>query len=223
MQTGMRKPIALNEWTYSHIKERILNLDFKPGEKINIDEFVEKLGISRTPIRDALLRLSNENLIDVKPRVGYFVSQITEQDIRDIFEIRQIIETRAIKSVIENLPDSEILSIQNLILDCQSEIEKSGDLHHFVEVDIQFHTLIHRQMENRLLSKFMQDMNDLTYRIRVISLQSEENIKLSINEHLKVVKALLERDQIEAENCIVDHLVKTTERMISIVRGVYEA
>ena len=109
------KPSALTDWTYHYLKEKILNLELKPGQQINIEEFTEKLEVSRTPIREAFLKLASEGLIEVRPRVGYFVVEITEQDIRDLFEIREIIETRATKKASELLTDEELESMQKLI------------------------------------------------------------------------------------------------------------
>jgi len=216
-----KKPIALNEWTYDFLKQKIFNLEFRPGDRINIEELMETMGISRSPLSHALLRLANENLVDIRPHVGHFVSSITEQDVQDIFEIRQLIESRAVARAIKNLSDIELKKMKMKILDCEREV-KNGNLENFVDVDIEFHSFLHQQVQNRLLSEFMQDMNDLTYRIRVISLQSIENIELSFKEHLKILDSLIARNEELSIKYINDHLQKTTERMVSLVKGVNE-
>lgn len=211
------KPISLNNWTYDHIKNKILNLEIKPGDQIHIDEVTKKLEVSRTPVREAFLRLANENLIDIKPRVGYFVSEITEKNILDIFEIRKIFETRAALKSIEKITDFELQTIKKLLLECEKKVE-NGNPQCFVEVDIKFHEFIQEQIQNKFLSEFMQSMNDLTYRIRIMSLRSKENIDLSIIEHQNILESLTNRDPEKIDYYICDHLEKVCKRMISLFK-----
>lgn len=210
------KPSALTDWTYDFIKEKILNLEIKPGEQINIDEIAEKLKVSRTPIREAFLKLAAEGLIEVRPRVGYFVVQITEQVIRDLFEIREIIETRAVKKAILLMSNDDLNAMKILVDETRDAVEK-GDLGTFVQNDFKFHKYLQNQIQNKLLSSFMDSMNDLTYRVRVSSFQSEENIEQTVIEHNNIYKALSVRDSDEAEKYICDHLEKVCERMINLL------
>ena len=210
-----KKPASLNDWTYDFLKDKILNIELKPGDQIHIDEFTKKLEISRTPIRDAFLRLENENLIEIKPRVGYFVSAITMQNIRDIFEIREIFETRAAIKSIEKITDFEIETIKKLLSVCKKEVE-NGNLQCFIDTDIEFHEFIQEQSQNKFLSEFMNSMNDLTYRIRVVSTQSKENIDLSIIEHQNILESMIKRDPKKIEFSICDHLEKACGRMINL-------
>lgn len=214
-----KKPAALTEWTYQYIKEMILNLEIKPGEQINIEEFTEKLEVSRTPIREAFLKLESEGLIDVRPRVGYFVVEITEQDIQDLFEIREIIETRAARKAAESLTDEELESIKELIQDCYKAVE-IGDFQKFVPAEIKFHGFLQENIENRRLLAIMDGLNDLMYRVRVLSLQSQENVEKTLIEHQKILDALVQRDGDLAEKAMNDHLIKVCDRIVKLLQEI---
>ena len=207
------KPSALTDWTYHYLKEKILNLEIKPGQQINIDEFTEKLEVSRTPIREAFLKLASEGLIDVRPRVGYFVSDITEQDIRDLFEIREIIETRAAKKAAELLTDEELESMQDLISESHKAVEE-GNFDIYLKNEIEFHEYLEKHIQNKRLNSFIEGLNDLTYRERVMSTHSIENINQSMIEHQKIMDGLKKRDCNLAEWYMGEHLHNVSERLV---------
>ena len=162
-KTSEKKPAALNDWTYHYLKEKILNLEIKPGEQIHIEDFIEKLEVSRTPIREAFLRLANESLIEIKPRVGYFVSEITEQDIRDLFEAREMFETRAARNAAELFSDKDLEKMKILIAESTKAVEKEN-LSKYLEIEIEFHNYLQKHIQNKRILAFMDSLNDLTYR-----------------------------------------------------------
>jgi len=207
------KPFALTDWTYHYLKEKILNLELKPGQQINIDEFTEKLEVSRTPIREAFLKLASEGLIEVRPRVGYFVADITEQDIRDLFEIREIIETRATKKAAELLTDEELESMQSLISESRKAVDE-GNFDIYLRNEIQFHEYLQKHIQNKRLNSIIEGLNDLTHRERVMSTQSLENINQSIIEHQRIMDGLAKRDGNLAEWYMGEHLHNVSERLV---------
>ena len=208
-----KKPAALTNWTYKLLKEMILNLEIMPGKQIHIEELIEKLEVSRTPVREAFLKLASEGLIEVRPRVGYFVSDITEQDIRDLFEIREIIETRAAKKAAITLTDEEIDSMKKLISDSYKALE-DNNFNIYLENEIQFHEYLKKHINNKRLLAFMDSLNDLTHRERVMSTQSIENIHLTLREHQRILDGLEKRDGDLAEWFMGEHLHNVSERLV---------
>ncbi len=81
----LSKPKVLTDWVYAILKDEILSLRLKPGSQLHIVKLSERLGLSRTPIREALLRLENQGLVEVHPRIGFFVSGVTESDMAELF------------------------------------------------------------------------------------------------------------------------------------------
>lgn len=216
-----QKPAALNEWTYHYLKEKILNLEIGPGEQIHIDDFMEKLEVSRTPIREAFLKLAGEGLVDVKPRVGYFVVEISENDIRDLFEVREIIETRAARQAAELLSDEDIKNIEKLLEESEIAVEKE-DIEKFLENEIKFHEYLQKHIQNKRFLSFLDSINDLTYRERKLSVKSKENIKQTLVEHRCILEGLQKRDPQLAEWFMGEHIHNVSLRLIEMVKKLNE-
>jgi DNA-binding GntR family transcriptional regulator len=207
------KPYALTDWTYHYIKEKILNLEIKPGQQINIDEFTEKLEVSRTPIREAFLKLASEGLLEVRPRVGYFVVDITEQEIRDLFEIREIVESRAAKKAASQLSEQDLEEMKDLMTESHKAVENS-DFQLYLSNEIKFHGYLQKHIHNKRLTAFMDGLNDLTYRERMLSIRAIDNIKQTLVEHQRILDGLIKRDGNLAEWYMGEHLHNVSERLI---------
>ena len=210
------KPSALTDWTYQYLKKSILNLDFRPGEQLHIEEFTKKLEVSRTPIREAFLRLATEGLVDVRPRVGYFVSDITEQDIRDLFEVREIVETRAARQAAEALTDEELEKLKALLQESEQAV-KDGDFTTYINNDVKFHDYLQKHVSNQRLQAVMESLNDLTHRERVLSTRMNINIKCTLVEHGKIVEALVDRDGKAASDFMAEHLKNVCQRLVDFI------
>lgn len=211
------KPAALTDWTYQYLKKSILNLDFRPGEQLHIEEFTKKLEVSRTPIREAFLRLATEGLVDVRPRVGYFVSDITEQDIRDLFEVREIVETRAARQAAEALTDEELEKLKTLLEESEQAV-KEGDFKTYINNDVEFHDYLQKHVSNQRLLAVMESLNDLTHRERVLSTRMNINIKCTLVEHGKIVEALVDRDGKAASDFMAEHLKNVCQRLVDFIK-----
>jgi DNA-binding GntR family transcriptional regulator len=192
-------------------------LDFRPGEQLHIEEFTEKLEVSRTPIREAFLRLATEGLVDVRPRVGYFVSDITEQDIRDLFEVREIVETRAASQAAEALTDKELEKLKALLRESEQAV-KDGDYTTYINNDVKFHDYLQKHVNNQRLLSVMESLNDLTHRERVLSTRMNINIKCTLVEHGKIVEALVARDGKAAGEYMAEHLKNVCQRLVDFIK-----
>jgi DNA-binding GntR family transcriptional regulator len=212
------KPKGLTDWAYDYIKTQILNLEIRPGDQIDIESFAEMMGVSRTPIREAFLRLASDGLLEVRPRVGYFVVDITEEDIRELFEVREIIESRAARRAAESLTDDELDELVQMVEELKRSVENE-DFDTYLENEINFHEFLQRHMGNRRLTEIMESLNDLTYRERVISLHTTETFEQTIIEHERVVKALLKRDGDEAAWFMGEHLKNASDRVTAYLRS----
>jgi DNA-binding GntR family transcriptional regulator len=109
------KPVGLTDWAYEQIKEAILKIQFAPGTQLQIETLVAELGTSRTPIREALLRLEKDGLVRVVPRVGFFVKEFTYRDLEELYEVRELLESRAVKNAVSNLLDEDLDLIDKLL------------------------------------------------------------------------------------------------------------
>lgn len=216
MQLEPAKPAALTDWAYGAIKQAILNLEFAPGAQLRVDELAERMGISRTPIREALLRLETEGLVRIVPRVGFFVAEITRRDLIELFEIRQLLESHATKRAAAQLTDEDLAFIDQLLEQARAAVAQ-GDLARFQETEIAFHDFFVEHAQNRRLLALMASIRDLTYRQRVLSLASVENVRQSLVEHQRIAEALRQRDPELAGRRMAEHMAAARDRLLEFV------
>lgn len=180
---------------------------------MQIETLADQMGVSRTPVREALLQLEQDGLTQVVPRVGVFVTGISKRDLEELYELRELLESRATEEAAQRLSDEDLDLVDRLLEESKAAIEK-GDIEKFLEVEIEFHNLLTEGARNRRLISIMDGLRDLTYRWRIISLRSQENVRLSLIEHQGIAKALRQRDASKAGKLMGDHIRSASERMI---------
>jgi DNA-binding GntR family transcriptional regulator len=210
------RPSALSDWVYTTIKDAILHLQFPPGIQLHVDELADKMGTSRTPIREALLRLEKDGLVRTVPRVGVFVTQITRNDLKELFEIRQLLEDYAVKSATPLLTEEDLAYMERLWEENVNAVEL-GDRERFLRAEIGFHTYLVDRATNRHLSAIMESLRDLTYRERVLSMQSEDNLRNTLTEHRRILDALHKRDAELAGSLMAQHLGDARDRILQLL------
>ncbi len=211
-RADVSKPAALTDWAYEIIKDEILKLRIEPGRQLRVEELAERLGISRTPIREALLKLERDGLLQVIPRVGYFVTAMSGDDLRDLFEVRELLEARAVKQATGHLTARDLGCLEQL-LDESARAVAEENLSRYLEIDIEFHDLLLQRAENRRLITIMESVRDLTFRERVFSLRSPKNVQATLREHRAILDALRNKDAEAAGRLMERHLIGASERL----------
>jgi DNA-binding GntR family transcriptional regulator len=214
MRTTFQKPKLLKNWAYETIKSWILNHEIKPHQQLKVETLSEKMKVSRTPIRGALLKLESDGLISTLPQVGFFVKGITIDDLIELFELREITESYAAEKAASVISKDELSELRNM----QSESIKAfkrGNLKRFNEMEIEMHKFIIRHSGNNRLIKLVEGLKDLTYRERLIALESRENVEESIIEHQRIVDALIEQDEKLAGRMMRRHIECVKKRVIN--------
>jgi DNA-binding GntR family transcriptional regulator len=186
------------------------------GAQLHIDELCQKLGTSRTPIREALLRLEKDGLVRAVPRVGYFVTLVTRKDLKELFEIRQMLEGHAVATATPNLTASDLDHLEQVLADSAAAVE-AADTDKFLRLEIEFHTYLMNRAPNRHLSLVMETLRDLTYRERVLSMQSADNLRHTLVEHGRVLGHLRERDGKSAGEMMSKHIGDALVRMLQFL------
>lgn len=202
----------LKEWAYMDIKSKILNNDYKVGEQLFIEKICKELDISRTPVREALLRLQAEDYVYAASRVGFFVKGMTKDDFDDLFELREMIECKAAKNAAQDLTpqDEERLGkMQEISRNALNE----KDLKTFNEMEQEIHNLISNYLKNKRVRKLLEDMKDQIHRERMLALMNPENVEMSLKEHDEIINALIKRDAKKAEKAMQNHLNKVKGRL----------
>ena len=207
----LRKTLSLTEQAYKSIKEKIIKCQILPGSDISESEICEELGMSRTPVREALLRLQQENFITIFPRKGIIVSPITVKDIHEVYQIREMVEVYTATN-----------SCKNMSIDCLMEfkekfsqikfIPNTPDAMKYFELDIKFHKYIVQSSKNDYLIEFMSKIYDLDSRIRIMSTLEIGDIETrSKPEHFAIIDSLIDRDIKKIEKSILEHLRTSRE------------
>lgn len=210
--SALSKPKVLTDWVYAVLKDEILSLRIKPRSQLHVVKLSERLGLSRAPIREALLRLENQGLVEVHPRIGFFVSDVTESDMAELFEIREWLETKAAKKMAEQLSEADTVFFNRLISETERAVTKN-DESRFLECEENFHDYIIRRCGNRHLLSVMEGINDLIHRERLLSVKSRENIELTLVEHKRIVNAICKKDPEEAASMMSDHIRSAGQRL----------
>lgn len=209
------KPMDLKDWAYETIKQLILTFNVKPGEQLRIEDLSKNMKISRTPIREALLRLENDDLVEANSRVGFFVKEITKRDLRELFELREITESFAAKKAALLLTDDDIAWINRLQKEAVSAVERNR-LNEFNDKEVALHTFILEKSQNQRLLKLVESIKDLTYRQRLLALKSIDNVKRSIAEHQKIITALQNKNSELAGQSMSEHINSVQNRMLEV-------
>lgn len=200
------KELPLKEKAYNLIKDKIIKCELMPGSDLSEVQIAEELGISRTPVREAILRLNQEKFVTIYPRKGMIVSPISAKDIHEVLQAREMIETQVAKLACKNMSKEYLLSLKERFEEIEINLDRSNYMKYF-DLDIEFHKYIITSGNNNHLIRFMNEIYDLDYRIRVMStLEIDDIEKRSRPEHFAIIDALISKDEKQIEQTIKKHI-----------------
>jgi DNA-binding GntR family transcriptional regulator len=200
----------LNRKVYTVLKQMIDSNRFKPGDRINVEQITEELGVSRTPIWEAIRRLEQEGIVTNYPHSGVFVSVLTLEEALDLIAVREALETLAAKLVAKKIDEKSIQMLEEELLK-QKGIVESRDLTAYAQSDSNFHALIYESTGNVFLRDVLRNIHS---RIRPIALDAGTFLKNFYNDHSKIVKALKERNPEKVEAGFKNH----TKDIMNIIK-----
>ncbi len=200
---------------YEYIKSKIVFCELKPGDVLDEKKIIRELGFSRTPVREAINALVEENLVHVMPRRGIIVSQIFLKDVEDMLKTRMLIEPYIIEQSIEQLERDDLLKMKDSL---QERIEKKDTKMNSLreDFDYQFHMYFAEKAGNQYLYKTMDLLMTHSQRIRYFSTIAQERYLKSYQEHIQIIDGILERDQKAIEQAVQTHFENTKEGYIEI-------
>lgn len=207
----------LRELVLEAIREAIINGVLKPRERLMEIQLADELGVSRTPIREALRKLELEGFIVMVPRKGAYVSDISFKDIADVFEIRAALEGLASALAAERITDEELEEMERLLVE-KVEAINSNDMERLVEVDTKFHETIYKASRNQRLFTIINNLREQIQRFRAQSLSHPGRMKQSLDEHRSIVEAIQSRDAAIARQAAQDHIENAENSMIESIK-----
>lgn len=198
---------------YTYIKEKICTCKLMPGDFIDEKRLIDEIGASRTPIREALNKLEQENLIQIIPKKGIIVRNISAKNISDIFQVRDMIEIYCIQNFGQNLDKQEAENFKNLFI--AQKVLKSEHISN----DVRFHLFLTSCNKNDYVQNILQDIYWQSNRIRFLT---GERLDCSIEaqkEHTEIISYILKDDYINACESLKIHLTLSRSRTLSLFNG----
>jgi DNA-binding GntR family transcriptional regulator len=210
---GLRKHRPnLSEIAYDEIKEMILTGELAQGERIILENMSQKLNLSITPLREALNKLAQDDLIRVTPRSSYEVISLDTDDISDILDLRDMLETFAIRTCGENLGQFPVQSFR----DAFAKLKGSRNHRKFIETDTKFHDAIADLTKNRKLAKLYGYIRNPERLLMVPSAKIEDRMDQAIDEHQKILDAIQKKDWNLAAKQLSAHIQKVKTLLLQI-------
>ncbi len=214
------KHLDLTEQTYRFLKERILEREISPGEKISVEDIAHGLGVSRTPVVNALKMLESEGLVEIQPRRGTFVTHLTAKDVADMFEIRLLIELFAARRIFQQGKiDLLLKEIEEPLSRMQGAMAEDNyiDYESFISGDRDLHMNLVRLLDNHRLIQIYTDLNVHMQVARAHYLDTVENAYQAQREHDAMLHAIHNRDMEGLEAALTEHISTVEDRILTML------
>ena len=206
---------SLSAKVFHSIREDILNGKYQANEELKEKNIGEELGVSRTPVREALRQLELEGLVHIIPNKGAFVENVTLKDIKDIYEIRTLLEGLCARWAAENITKEQLEELEETVFLSDFHYSKEN-WDQILVLDIRFHEIVYEACGSKELTRVLRDYHHYLQRIRRITLEQKERARASTDEHRAIAEALKARDAATAEECAKLHIKNTISNMDKI-------
>ena len=212
--------LPLRDVVFRTLRQAILRGELKPGERLMEIRLANQLGVSRTPIREAIRMLELDGLVIMVPRKGAQVAQITEKDLNDVLEVRLGLEELAVKLACQRITESELQKLYQASRSFEQMLEttETDDLQKLAQADVAFHDVIYQATNNERLIQLLNNLREQMYRYRMEYLKEPGTHKLLLKEHEAIYSALKKHDKAEAGSAIRIHIENQRRSIISSLR-----
>ena len=214
----MNEYLPLRDVVFQTLRKAILKGELQPGERLMEVQLANRLGVSRTPIREAIRKLELEGLVTMIPRRGAEVAEITEKNMRDVLEVRRALEELAVKIACEKITEEELVFLAQVAKKFR-DVMHGDDLMKITEADVEFHEIIYESTGNARLIQILSNLREQMYRYRVEYLKDYNSHGILAEEHDEIVKALCARDTERACKAIVSHIENQQSSIIKSIRS----
>ena len=203
----------LSKKVYRILKKEIIKGSFKPGEKVLEGKIADQMGISRTPVREAIRVLAAEGFVILSPNQGVVVRSVSAENIREVLQIHSVLEGLAARLSCEVINEEDLKELEN----CVNKMEKLAnkkDSSTYSEVDLKFHELIVNICRNKRLIQMRKNISDQAQRYRISSLSIPRRLKESLKEHQKILEAFKTKDPKKADSTSQKHIQNALKNIL---------
>lgn len=208
----------LRDMVFDVLMNAIMSGQLSPGERLLEVQLAEEMGVSRTPVREAIRRLELEGFVVMLPRKGAYVAGLSIDDVENVYEIRTALETLAVRLAAQRMVDEDYRRLDELVERMQATWQE-GDVDAWVKLDANFHELLYRFSRNDRLVQLMSNVMEQISRYRILSLANVEVRHNSLAEHQEVISALRLRDSEEAAAAAARHIENTKLSLVKMLEN----
>ena len=206
LKVNMNEYLPLRDVVFNTLRDAILKGELEPGERLMEIQLAERLGVSRTPIREAIRKLELEGLVLMIPRKGAEVAEITEKNMRDVLEVRKALEELAVQLACEKITQEELEELEKAGENFKKVLKRSKDITEVAEADVRFHDVIYMATDNQKLIHLLNKLREQMYRYRVEYLKNPDVHEQLIQEHEEIVYHIKRREKVEATAVTCQHI-----------------
>jgi DNA-binding GntR family transcriptional regulator len=212
---GERK--SLGEDVYDHLKQAIIDQDIEPGARLVENRIAQMLGISRTPLREALHKLEREDWIEKMPSGGFKVMTLSREDIEETFGIRAVLEAYAARLAAEKHRPSDLIPLEKVMKQFRNCLEKKQTAR-LPEINTEFHDLLYAMSDSPRLIKMINQLRAPISRYRQIILKQKAYAAASCQDHADMLTAMNQRDADRVEDLVRSHILKGKQAVIHRIK-----
>ena len=203
---------SLRGQVFQEIREDILKGKFKENEELREATLGKELGVSRTPVREALRQLELEGLVHIIPNKGAYVTGITEKDVHNIYMTRSMLEGLCARWAAEHISEEQIQEMEEVLLLTEYHLDR-GNAEQLAELDGKFHEVLYDASQSRILRHILSDFHKYVQVARKRSVKKEDRAKKSLEEHREILNALRTGDADRAEELAHIHILNVMENL----------
>lgn len=210
---AMNEYLPLRDVVFQTLRNAILKGELKPGERLMEIQLAQRLGVSRTPVREAIRKLELEGLAIMIPRRGAIVADITVKDLEDVLEVRASLEELAARKACDYITDEQLRDLKKAAADFKKSVE-SDRLLDCVEADMAFHEIIYAATGNKRLQQMLTNLREQMYRYRLEYLKDKRMHRLLVEEHDTIRRAIRKKDKEKAGSAMRVHIDNQKDCMV---------
>ncbi len=210
--------LPLRDVVFNTLRQAILRGEFKPGERLMEIQLANRLGVSRTPIREAIRKLELEGLVLMIPRRGAVVADITEKSLLDVLEVRRALEELAVQLACDRITLEEIEKLEETGEEFEKVLNTESDITKIAEADVRFHDIIYMATDNQKLINLLSNLREQMYRYRVEYLKDSNVHDQIIREHEQIATYIKLHNKEEAAKVTCTHIDNQAAAVMDTIR-----
>lgn len=220
LSMGNYQYMPLRDVVFHTLRDAILHGVLQPGERLMEIKLANRMGVSRTPIREAIRMLELEGLVIMVPRKGAQVAQITEKDLKDVLEVRMGLEELAVKFACQRITPKQLKELKRAAEEFEEQVNtvEEDDITALAKADVKFHDLIYKATDNQRLVQLLNNLREQMYRYRIEYLKDVEIRKSLIEEHNGIRKALEMHDESAAYQYTIVHIKRQQDTIMKMMQ-----